>query len=102
MDKYIKSHIPALYLVEPERFKNEEALLDDLATYFSEQKYFTEQYREMTAEFKERITINYQTVKQLLADIEPQYIETAIDELWEGLQEDMIYGKYNKYGIINF
>ena len=101
-DKYIKSHIPALYLLETERFENEEALLDDLAKYFSEQKYFREQYKEMTPEFKESLATNYRTIKQLLSDIEPQYIDNAIDELWEGLPEDMIYGKYNKNGIINF
>ena len=102
VDKYIKSHIPALYLLETDRFKNEEALLDDLAIHFSEQKYFMEQYKEMTPEFKELIAINYHTVKQLLADIEPEYIDNAIDELWEGLQEETIYGKYNKNGIISF
>lgn len=101
-DKYIKSHIPALYLIEQDRFEDEKALLDDLAIHFSEQKYFTEQNKVMTPEFKERITANYHTVKQLLADIEPEYIDNAIDELWEGLQEDTIYGKYNKNGIINF
>ena len=61
VDKYIKSHIPALYLLKTERFENEEALLDDLAIHFSEQKYFTAQHKEMTPEFKERIIINYHT-----------------------------------------
>ena len=102
MDKYIKSHIPALYFLEPEQFENEETLIADLTKHFSEQNLFKEQYKEMTVAFQEHISANYHTVKQLLSDIEPQYIENAIDELWEGLQEDTIYGKYNKNGIINF
>jgi len=102
VDRYIKSHIPALYLLEADRFENEDALLEDLAMYFSEQKHFREQYKEMTEDFKARLALNYHTIKQLLADIEPEYIDAAIDELWEGLQEDVIYGKYNKNGIISF
>ena len=102
MDKYIKSHIPALYFLEAEQFKNEETLIADLARHFSEQSLFKEQYKEMTTAFQERISENYHSVKQLLSDIEPQYIENAIDDLWEGLQEDTIYGKYNKNGIIDF
>lgn len=81
VDKYIKSHIPALYLIETERFENEEVLLNDLAIHFSKQKYFIEKYKEMTPEFKEHIASNYHTVKQLLADIEPEYTDYAIDEL---------------------
>ena len=102
MDKYIKSHIPALQFLEAEQFENEETLIADLARHFSKQSLFKEQYKEMTVAFQERISANYHTVKQLLSDIEPQYIENAIDELWEGLPEDVIYGKYNKNGIIHF
>jgi len=97
LDKYIKSHLPANYFLEAESFKSEAALIDDLALYFSE-----ERQQSVTPEFKERLMANYLSVKQLLADIEPQYIETAIDELWEGLQEETIYSKYNENGIINF
>ena len=102
IDKYIKSHIPALYLLETERFESEEALLHDLAIYFSKQNHFLKQYKKMTPAFQESIATNYHRVKQLLSDIEPQYIDNAIDDLWEGLPENMIYGKYNKNGIINF
>ena len=102
LDKYIKSHIPALYLLEPESFRNEEDLIDYLVKYFAEQYHFKELYTSVPPEFREHLLLNYKTIKQLLSEIEPQYIDNAIDELWEGLQEETIYGKYNKNGIINF
>ena len=102
LDQYIKSHLPADYFLEPEQFSDEAALIDDLALYFTQQPHFQEQFKAMTPEIKDAIARNYRSVKQLLTDIEPQYIENAIDELWEGLQEETIYGKYNKNGIINF
>ena len=97
LDKYIKSHLPAEYLLGKDNFENEAALLHDLELYFTK-----DQAQSITPEFKERLAVNYRSVKKLLTDIEPQYIETAIDELWEGLQEETIYGKYNKNGIISF
>lgn len=45
-NQYIKSHIPALYLLETERFEDEDALIEDLVSYFRSRHDFIEMVKD--------------------------------------------------------
>jgi hypothetical protein len=97
---YIKSHIPALYFLEIDKFASEDELISDLVEYFRSRYDFDENISD-DREFEKNVRECYSVVKKVLDSIEPEYIPQAIDDFWDGYPEDTIYGKYKKGGFIN-